>query len=1011
MQQYLQIIQATHSQDNSIQLASDAYINMLLQNPEELAQLHFESIRSGDEATRNSSLVLFSRYFSLLSQYDIKAFEKTYSDFQSNLLSLFLIEHFSEFQLDNVSHILFKAAKYFQNNWPGLTKSLCDLLKHQNPLISSNVAQCLSNCIDDNLIDARPYFEYLVGYIQNYLATPNESSSDIIVSNLRLFYSLAKLIDQYLDLDHQIAIFSNAVNYIPNCMCKSQNDPRIINDFFIFYKSHQNLFSGSYQKYYEVLMSIISNPDFCYATRSSSIYTLCSIISRYSEGFKSEVIGLFNAFSKLLYNDETFEDASEFLQNLSEIYGGDPQYAQYLYQFFQSNLADPYAFVSFGISFKGIKDHFANSGISKILLDNFSQGFTSKEDSARYLFFYSFDHLVSIFHQSEANFSSEEAINAILKAIVAENNDEILTLQVKILSQLLKFYSSQFSNLIPEIINLLDNLISRPNKQQVIVYILKCYKYLALSYKENLLPFSELIACYFIQILDNPQQSKDLFFYFMEELPYFKFSFPQEIYNNLISNLSTFLFKSFDDNGNEIGSEELSLLDNGTPSLISFFLNSLKNESIINSPDFLQKIINISLNVFSNENRIEIINDSDIDLSECCKMKPIANENKVFVIGNEQIFLFQNALSVLYLIFKQNTELLIANLPPLYELITDLLQSLLSTYFFSSIFDLEIIMLPFIQDEIKLSDLAEYTLQLDSIYEFNLLDLVKLSELISAFIKIVLEKPNVSILIISTISSFILHLLVFLDHKNDELMKTAQIINNITYDNNIYFPTKINFALVLREIFRYYPQISNEYFKEYTFNIVYGMQERSEPNKIIASIIFSDFSHFCSQINSNYSDTFITLFKSYLQSQDQQIRFSAIYGLSIIMNPNNTDTQTIEHFFNNLIRNTQNDHNDENRSMVIFAFLQLFQNYSATYDTAHYLLPFWELFIAANFQMPVYCIEYFSQSLFAFLSKNDNQVPTEKLSAIKILIQKLLDTQIFNPFYEPLNSLLGRLQP
>lgn len=1005
--QFKTIIHAMEAQDNeTVQHAEQAYFDLITDQPEKFYFAHIDLIISEKETDKIKVLVLLGSFFSILYNKKIPISEESTENILTTLFSLFQIEMNNKQYFDLITNAIFKAARYFQDDWPELPEFLFQLIEIQNPLIVSSATQCLSDCINEGFIDIGPLYENLVTFIKNSLTEPNESISITIFSILRLLYSIVDFIN---DDDEQNEIFIPIINLIPNYLQMQQKDSIMLNDLFLFARFHQNLFSESFQNYFEVLMKIIDESSYSSSIQNTAIYCLFSIIPNYSKCFQSQSCLFFDFFVNKLNDTETYDASIYSIILLSEMYGGCEQYGHYLYSFFQNNIPNPVAYISFGISYKRIKDHFKNMNISNELLNSFSQGFTSEISSVRLSSFQSFCPLIEIFYQSNKDdFNFLELFVLLLKIIQCEEENDVLTAEIKMLSKLLKLYSSKIHHEnISDIVKILDFLIENSEEQTVIIHTIQCYKYIGLS--SNDIEFITL-SKFFEECINNQQESGDLFFICMKSLPLFKNSFPNDIFINLMERLFQILFEVFDENKIKIknGEDYECLLIDEKPIITKFFLRCIENDTFFDSSEIIEKIKTIVYDFFEEKPNFEIIPENvDLDLTECCVIIPAPVENKSIIISFEEMSIYRNSLNIIIEIFKRYPDLIQSNYKYLYKLSNDFLKSILKTNLFLYIFDLEILIAPFIQTEDELIKLIDKTLDKEIVHDYDSYELEKLSDLIFVFFKLTVEKWKENTDIIERIVEFSLHVLACLAIENNDKKDDELPIN----DDQQLFNSKVKYALILRESFRFYQQFSTEFFDELTFNIINEIQTNNDSNKVIAAIIFSDFLHFCEDGNEKYWKIIFELFKSFFESQNLNVKLSSIYGLSIISTPNSLDVDSINSIIGMFLHDIQNNFNVETCSMVAFAFLQIFQNWSSVFDVSIHLKQFWELINGENFEIPKYCYEYITQSLLFFESKYNNSIPEDKVQELCTIIQKIIDKNIYASLDEQLQSILMRFTP
>ncbi|KAK8895024.1 hypothetical protein M9Y10_023466 [Tritrichomonas musculus] len=993
------ILQAILSGNNElIQQAQNKYIELLNETPEDLALMHFHIISTtNNEQVRRLALILLGNYFTLLDQFKKNISAEASQEIKLSLIMFFQNENFTQYHFEILTNVILKSAQYFKNNWPELADQLISLLNHLNSIISSTAVCCLAECIKKCLINQDKYFDVLFSYVQNSLNSPSEPFSITVSSSLQLLYSLI----------HVKQIFNNPVlnpiiSLIPKYLTIFRDDPKTINNFCIFAYNNVHLFKDSLQDFFQTMISIIESPDFSTGIKNSAICILDLFITHYPAFFQPHSISLFDFFVSKLPIEETHESFIALIANLSGEYGGNDKYALHVYDFFTKNVPNPIAYIAIGASYEGIKDHFSHICFSDELLDYFSQGFTSENDFTRLKAFQYFVPIIKIFYKYNDNISANSDVNILLNVIINEENPQVLFYELKMLSKLLSYYSELLTQIIPDIIKLLDQLIGICNQPQYITILLRCYISIAQSEKySDLKPYSQHSALKISQYINNPIESDDLFFYCLKALPSFKSLISQDLFDESIAHAFSFLFSVvYDDNGNE--NPNYSLTSYASSCISKFFLSCLVNDAIKDSPQILEKIVMISFKVVSIGPSCEIINnDSDITLYENYQIFAEPKENHWIAIPLDETLKIQNHLAILTQIFSMNSQLI----PPLFQNIYDLIKKLLpATYcsqLLSAVYELELLIYPFIQTDKQILDLLE-------IHAFSqatsLKNLSVFAKLLIVIIKTVNGKWNNNEKIIQILFSFALFLFHFVDKKSNAESSIADEIQNIAYNDYSSQKASINCAFTFRELFRYFPIMSVNVFPQ-IFNLV-------QSNKTVASIVFSDFIRFCPQENPEFFFNIVEFYKQGIQSNHISVRLDSICGLSIIMTPQFIDIDSMKIFYD-MFLNCLQDHYDNNdiKARIAFALLQIFQNYYSIFDVSLFFPDFFQFLGTDVNRIPKYFRENYSQSLIFFVSNfKDIIFPnyTQKIQfIIKELLKKHLDPTLIgglNSAYEILNQ-------
>lgn len=1001
--QFKSIIEALLSDNNElIQQAQSEYIEMMNTSPEQLVFVHFQIIISTEkQQIKDSALVLLGNFFSLIKQSKKNLSPEACQEIKSLLLQLFKNEDFTEYHFGIISNIVFKSKQYFENDWPELIEELSNLLNHTNPIISSTAASCLSDCIKYHLVDHEQYIDAYLSYIFNLLTNPPETIPKQITSILRFFYSITSTIIYIQNLAKLIPI----ANLIPNFITISHDNPTIINDFYYFASTHMQLFIESYQALFQTMTDMISSEDFSSGIKNTAILIIIKLVPHYLANFQPHANDIFDFFASQLPQEEIQDFCVLFLSQFSKLYGSNPDYAIHVYTFFQNNVPDPFSYVAIGTSYEGIKEHFSHCEFSKEILELFSQGFTSQEDFTRLKSFQYFVPLIDIFYQYDDDINPSETMEALLSIISTENNADVLFEEIKMLSGLLSHYALIFGQEIDYIVKLLDQLIDICTQSEYIITILFCYKSVAKAYKEKFLPNSQQCVLKMSQYISNPQdETEDIFFYCMEIMPSFKLSIPQEAFEELMSNLFEFLFSIvYDEDGNE--NEEYSLSSSGQCSILKFFLSCLFNETLNDSPEIIEKIIPIAFKVASTEIKFETVStDSDISMYDKCMIITVSQENKFIIVGEDEIIKIQNTLIILYQIFSLNDQVIVPFVDNLIEITIKLLNQKFFRDILNNIYSLETLFVPFIDNKQILTLLmchAKNSLNPDcDMYNFNCF-----AKLFTIFIKTAGEKYKSDEFLIQCLLKFSFHFLeiIFVESEKDE--QKAVATKNIIYMGNESDRIQVNYALSLRELFRYFPIYSSSFFPN-IYDLVNNFQKKKETKKTLASIIFSDFIRFCPQENPELFTAIVEFFKQGIESDFIGIKLDAIFGLSSIISPKYINPDEMKVFVEMFINCNQGDNNDEIKSMIAFALLQIFQNYAADFDVSVFFTQFLSCFQTEVYQIPKYCREYYAQSLIFFVSNFKDSIPEDQIEKFQMVFQKLLIEKLDPTLIEALEAAL-----
>lgn len=1005
------ILEALLSENNElIQQAQGEYTEILNNNPVELAFIHFQIISTTEnEQIRDLTLVLLGNYFSLLKQYKINIPPEDSNEIKSFLLLLLQNENFSQYNFGIISNIIFKSAQYFENDWPELSERLSELLNDPNPAIYSTAANCLSECINYSLINFDQYLDAFILFVQNFLVHPPDVGYIEISSILRLLYSIIKSIKYY----HFMTLLIPIINLIPNFLIISQDDPTIINDFYFFMNTHLRLFTESYVQIFQIMTDIVSSEDFSSGIKNTAIFIINDLISFYTANFQENSTSIFDFFVSQIPQKEIHGSCYDLLKLLSQIYGGNVQFAMHIFGFFQSNIPDPITYIVMGASYEGISSHFSCPEFLMEILTGFEQGFSSPDDFVRLKAFQCFIPLVKVINFLSLDSTPlNELITISLQAIVAEQNTEVLFEEIKMLSKLLKNNADQIHIIaIQYIVELLDSLVAICTLEEFIFPILSCYKSIAIaiarSRNKEFLPFSEQLIMQISQYINNPQDSEALFFYCMKILPSFRFAIPSEVFVELMTNIFDFLFTIvYDENGNENESEDFSLSSYGQCSIIKFFYSCIFSETLDEYPEILEKIAMVSFNVASIDIEYELVNiESDISMYENYSVFSVFQEDKFLIVDNQQLQKVKNCLSILRRIFIKNIQMIEPIVDDLVELTAKLLDNTYYTQIYNSLYRLERLFVPFIEDNMQILKLLMKHLK--NILTPDKENSEQFAKLISVFIKTVGVKWNEEESLIQGLYKFCYHLLrfVFIDSENDE--QKAAAIQNVTFCDNMN--TKINCALTFREMFRYFPMISYNNFQN-IFNLVDGYQSRSKINKTVASIIYSDFIHFCPQENLDFFVNILDFLRQEVEQGSYSEKFESILGLSIIMTPNYIDIDLMRNFVDLFFACTQDDINNEVKTTVACALLQIFQNYSEVFDVSIFFPQFFEFLPSCIYQIPKYYLEYFVQSLIFFIPNFKDSIPEDQIEKFQIILQLLLLKKLDTALLEDLNSILSSLQ-
>ena len=231
-----------------------------------------------------------------------------------------------------------------------------------------------------------------------------------------------------------------------------------------------------------------------------------------------------------------------------------------------------------------------------------------------------------------------------------------------------------FSNVIENVVLVLNNLIDVCTPTDYQIELFQCYQNMTSAYQNIFLTFSEHLGkklhFYFTNI---HELDKNIFFSCIEILPELNNCLPIEFFNGLLQQSYQFLFCDiFDENGNE--NQKIQLSDSLRLRIINFFLSCIEKVDV--SHKFIEVIIKIAFRFASKEIGKKKKLSYDIRSYENCMI--FTKINCFIIIDVEEFTLIKNSIKTLNSIFNKNKELL-----PLYsEQIYDLTVSLLETSYF-----------------------------------------------------------------------------------------------------------------------------------------------------------------------------------------------------------------------------------------------------------------------------------------------------------------------------------------
>ena len=829
----------------------------------------------------------------------------------------------------------------------------------------------------NNIINVEESFDKIFEFVSNILSTIKIDTTDLqhLSSILQLFYSLANYND-YKPAELFIPIF----NELPNILRLSQFDTSIFNVFCTNVRFTHAIFESSYEAYFELFIEILSNPDFSSLKNASSI-ALGYLITTLPLYFLKSATDIFDILAQTMDQNEI----SYEIADLSNEYGENAFFAEHVYDYLKNNAPDPNAYIAFGSAFLGMKSHFIDSNLSEELLSLFEPGFTSQDSFTRFVSFNSFKIIISnIVDNDEWCQCSQSILEVAFNVITNEDNEESLLKEIQLLSELLKKFSLNYSEIIEDIISLLDQLteICTPIEYQNELF--QCYKYIASSYKEQFLPFSQNFGSKMMYYIDNPLEDEDLFFNCIDILSDFNESFPEDFFNGLLQSSIQFLTSVVcNENGNV--NEEYSLSDDYLLRIINFFLSCLQKNIIDDSFELIETIIKISFNTASKGIVSELV-DRNSDLGFVTKCHILICSQGYLLIGKEQFILIQNSIKILVLIFKSNEQLLQQYNEHIIKLTNILLKesSFTCNPILHDIYELIKFDFMFNSDEDDLLNALYLSLSITlnkSNLGYDKYDYGHYSECLIDLVKIIGNRFGDD-LSEHTIP-FIQELLNILNYVFNNLDRFSEIcrLKSEAFQNEKYYhnheKAKIDIALAYREFFKSFPLIATLIFSKIASFII------EHDNNKIRSIVFSDFIYFCPQEDDS---AFIsTLQYFYGKLGDIDILFDSLYALAIIFVPQRFSEELMSSFVIGLSSNLANARNDI-KNIILFFLLQVFQNYLSFFDIYD---QFWELFDDDICSLPYYCYFYLDQSLTFLVENFQNQIPDEKESTLQSAIQKI----------------------
>lgn len=978
------VLQSTLEGDNdAIQKAFTLYNNMLINIPEELGFIHFQALTTAkNDQERTLTLILIGRYFKFLKSNNISLSNEAIEAIQNSLLSIFQYESLTPIDFNILSNDIYISVSYFKDKWTKLPEYLCKSLISPNRLVCLSVTNCLANCIYNMRINIDPYFETLLDYVKNTLFTIEKSDVEFISSVLRLFYSLARYRD-YKPPEIFISIF----NELPKLFHLLQDNNQIINDFGTDVVFSEEIFESSSQQYFELFIKMIIESNNS-NTKALSAYNLIELIYSFRVAFASQANFIFNAFSSSLASTqdevliETFQNS---LFNLSNIYGSNKEFALLVFQYLKDNAPNWYSYAVFGASFQGMKKFFVDSNLSIEILTYFTPAFNSQDNFIRLNAFENFRYIIKdINNNDEWSSCAQNLIIILLNVIPVENNPHVLLKEIKLLKVLLKKFSLNFSNVIENVVLVLNNLIDVCTPTDFQIELFQCYQNMASAYQNNFLPFSEHLGkklhFYFTNI---HELDENIFFSCIEILPELNNCLPIEFFNGLLQQSYQFLFGDiFDENGNE--NEKIQLSDSLRLRIINFFLSCIEKVDV--SHQFIEVIIKIAFRFAAKEIEKEEVNkDSDIRSYENCMI--FTKIDCFIIIDVDEFTLIKNSIKTLTLIFNKNKELLL----PYSEQICDLTVSLLETSYFkddpilNDIFEFAKFSFIVISDGDILSKTLEDCLSASVDLESRNIesnDTRKFTANLIHYARIIGNRfKDDFIEIINLINSFFdisMRLFAYEDEISEINVKKASTVQSSLLHYQNHEESKINIALAFRELFIYFPSISSLFFPS-----IKNVISQREENSTIRTIVFSDFIRHCPQQDTSFYNMLLQHFCEGIQNQDKKIQYDSIYGLAIILTSKFISSESVDSLFNNLL-DRATEVSNEMKNMIVFFILQIVQNYSSFFGAFDRFL---ELFDEDVYLLPKYCIDYLVKSV-EFLAINfSTSIPEHKLTVLHKIIQ------------------------
>ncbi|KAK8836066.1 hypothetical protein M9Y10_040021 [Tritrichomonas musculus] len=964
-------------------LALNSYTEMVINYPEELAQIHFQTLStSTSEQERTLILILIGRYFAFLKSNDILLSGEASLKIQNSLLSIFQSQNLSPNDFNILSNDIVIAINYFKEKWPQLLEALNELLYSSNKIVSSSISSCLSEIIPKKIYDISNYFEIYFIYVQSALSSILESDSPYISSILLLFFALADY-GKYSPPDIFIPILSE----LPNILRRMPNKTVLFNIVCSNARFELSIFDNLFDKYFELFIEMLTNPGFP-EVKSIITFGLNRLVSKSPISYMKYANYIFDIYTQIMSQ----EDTSYEISDLAELYGSNKDFAFHAFEYLKNNAPNPKAYIAFGSSFKSIKIFFINSNMSNEILSLFAPGFTSQDHITRYYSINSFRYVIkNVDDNEEWSLCSQNCMNILMNVITSENNKDPLLKEIQLLLELLKKFPLKFSEVIENIVLILDQLSDNCTPIEYQNELFQCYKCVASSFKERILNCSQNVGKKMFTYISNPFEYEDMFFNCIEILPDFNCSFPQDFFNGLLQLAFQFLFgEMYDENGNE--RDKYPLSNCSRLRIITFFLSCLQKGIINNSFIFNEVIIKIAFSLASKKFDIEkVSNESELPYYVNCMV--FFFSGGFHVIDLDQFHMVEKSLSALSLIFKSNEQIIPQYCEKIYKISMEIFRS--TYYSFQPVRSevrndaYELMKCFFIvnQNIDDLTDLLKFYVLFsmnndDPKYKTNdyvpfTKSLIELAQIIGNKFKS--ESHRFSKLV-QMFFDLLLYMLRFLI-----IVSEICLLETTIHKNDIYYlnheEAKINTALVCRELFRYFPGIGSSYFNDIVSQI------SKEENHVIRSIIYSDFIHYCPQQDPGIFNFVFNYFNEGLKKPNKEIQFDSIYGLSIILTPFYFNAESMNSFVLNFL-NSNKDAQNEMKSIVVFFVLQAIQNYQSLFDC---LSIFLELFDENVALLPNYCIEYLIQSLDFFSMNFASAIPEEKADLVQEVILQVMN--------------------